>query len=103
MEDLRQPSVLITANKTVHIEHLKLMPLADPIIDLCIECGFCDRPAERTTDAQPAPAHRHDARDGAAAPDRRDPARLAAMKRQLRLCRPFHLHRGTVSPPTLPL
>ena len=41
-EDLLNPGVLITANKTVHIEHLKLMPLADPIVDLCIECGFCE-------------------------------------------------------------
>ena len=41
-EGLLNPGVLITADPTVHIEHLKLMPLADPVIDLCIECGFCE-------------------------------------------------------------
>ncbi len=41
-EDLLNPGVLITSNDKVHIEHLKLMPLADPIIDFCIECGFCE-------------------------------------------------------------
>ncbi|MEQ1900070.1 MAG: FAD-binding and (Fe-S)-binding domain-containing protein [Devosia sp.] len=41
-EALLNPGVLITGNASVHIEHLKLMPLADPIIDLCIECGFCE-------------------------------------------------------------
>ena len=41
-ENLLNPGVLITDNSTVHIEHLKVMPLADPIIDLCIECGFCE-------------------------------------------------------------
>ena len=41
-EGLLNPGVLITSNPTVHIEHLKVMPLADPVIDLCIECGFCE-------------------------------------------------------------
>ena len=41
-EGLLNPGVLITSNQTVHIEHLKVMPLADPVIDLCIECGFCE-------------------------------------------------------------
>ncbi len=41
-EGLLNPGVLITPNQKVHIEHLKLMPLADPIVDLCIECGFCE-------------------------------------------------------------
>src|SRR5205085_11514900 len=41
-ENLLNPGVLITDNKTVHIEHLKVMPLADPVVDLCIECGFCE-------------------------------------------------------------
>lgn len=41
-ENLLNPGVLITSNPTVHLEHLKLMPLADPIVDLCIECGFCE-------------------------------------------------------------
>ena len=41
-EGLLNPGVLITSNPTVHIEHLKAMPLSNPIIDLCIECGFCE-------------------------------------------------------------
>ncbi|HVY51970.1 MAG TPA: FAD-binding and (Fe-S)-binding domain-containing protein [Devosia sp.] len=41
-ENILNPGVLITDNKTVHIENLKMMPLADPVIDLCIECGFCE-------------------------------------------------------------
>ncbi len=41
-EGLLNPGVLITPNPTVHIEHLKVMPLADPVVDLCIECGFCE-------------------------------------------------------------
>jgi D-lactate dehydrogenase len=41
-ENLLNPGVLITDNKTVHIEHFKQMRLSNPIVDLCIECGFCE-------------------------------------------------------------
>ena len=41
-EGLLNPGVLLNPHPDVHIKHLKLMPLADPIIDLCIECGFCE-------------------------------------------------------------
>jgi len=41
-EGLLNPGVLITPNARTHVENLKLMPLADPIVDLCIECGFCE-------------------------------------------------------------
>lgn len=41
-EGLLNPGVLITSNPNAHIEHFKLMPLADPVVDLCIECGFCE-------------------------------------------------------------
>ena len=41
-EALLNPGVLITSNAQVHVQNLKLMPLADPIVDLCIECGFCE-------------------------------------------------------------
>ncbi len=41
-EALLNPGVLINPNPTLHIENLKLMPLADPVVDLCIECGFCE-------------------------------------------------------------
>jgi len=41
-ELLLNPGVLLNADEHVHIKNLKTMPLADPIIDLCIECGFCE-------------------------------------------------------------
>jgi D-lactate dehydrogenase len=41
-EDLLNPGVLITDNKTVHIENFKEMRLSNAVVDLCIECGFCE-------------------------------------------------------------
>ncbi|MDB5507005.1 MAG: putative D-lactate dehydrogenase, Fe-S protein FAD/FMN-containing [Devosia sp.] len=41
-EMLLNPGVLLNADQHIHIKNLKLMPLADPVIDLCIECGFCE-------------------------------------------------------------
>jgi len=41
-EGLLNPGVLITDSKTVHLEHFKEMRLSNPIVDLCIECGFCE-------------------------------------------------------------
>jgi D-lactate dehydrogenase len=41
-DNLLNPGVLITDNKTVHLEHFKEMRLSNPIVDLCIECGFCE-------------------------------------------------------------
>ncbi|HEY4201256.1 MAG TPA: FAD-binding and (Fe-S)-binding domain-containing protein [Devosiaceae bacterium] len=41
-EGLLNPGVLINADPEVHIKHLKTMPLADPLVDMCIECGFCE-------------------------------------------------------------
>lgn len=41
-EALLNPGVLITPNDKVHVQNLKLMPLANEVIDLCIECGFCE-------------------------------------------------------------
>ncbi|MFD2178893.1 FAD-binding and (Fe-S)-binding domain-containing protein [Veronia pacifica] len=36
------PGVIINDSRSAHIENLKEMPAADPIIDACIECGFCE-------------------------------------------------------------
>lgn len=36
------PDVIITDNPHLHLAHLKAMPAADPLIDRCIECGFCE-------------------------------------------------------------
>ncbi len=41
-EGLLNPGVILNANPTVHLEHLKPLPAADPLIDACIECGFCE-------------------------------------------------------------
>lgn len=41
-EGLLNPGVLLNADPDIHIKNLKLMPLADPVIDMCIECGFCE-------------------------------------------------------------
>jgi D-lactate dehydrogenase len=41
-EGLLNPGVLLNPDPDLHIKNLKQMPLADPIIDLCIECGFCE-------------------------------------------------------------
>ncbi len=37
------PDVILSQNINVHKEHLKLFPEVDPIIDRCIECGFCEK------------------------------------------------------------
>ncbi len=41
-ENLLNPGVLLNADDKIHIKHLKVMPLADELVDLCIECGFCE-------------------------------------------------------------
>jgi D-lactate dehydrogenase len=41
-EGLLNPGVLLNADHDIHIKNLKQMPLTDPLVDLCIECGFCE-------------------------------------------------------------
>jgi D-lactate dehydrogenase len=36
------PGVILNDDKNAHIKNLKQMPHANPIIDKCIECGFCE-------------------------------------------------------------
>lgn len=36
------PGVLINTNPKVHLENLKASPATHPIVDTCIECGFCE-------------------------------------------------------------
>ncbi len=36
------PGVIINDDKNVHVRNIKYMPVSDPIIDQCIECGFCE-------------------------------------------------------------
>jgi D-lactate dehydrogenase len=39
---LLNPGVILNPNPTVHLENLKPLPPADPLIDACMECGFCE-------------------------------------------------------------
>ena len=41
-ENLLNPGVLINDDPEIHIKNLKPMPVADELIDKCIECGFCE-------------------------------------------------------------
>lgn len=41
-EGLLNPGVLLNADPDIHIKNLKIMPLADELVDMCIECGFCE-------------------------------------------------------------
>ncbi len=39
---LLNPGVVINDDPNVYLENLKPLPAADPIIDRCMECGFCE-------------------------------------------------------------
>jgi len=41
-DNLLNPDVILSRNKTLHLENLKPLPAADPLVDKCIECGFCE-------------------------------------------------------------
>ncbi|MFY0991279.1 FAD-binding and (Fe-S)-binding domain-containing protein [Halomonas sp. C05BenzN] len=41
-ENLLNPEVILSRNPTLHLENLKPLPATDPIVDKCIECGFCE-------------------------------------------------------------
>ncbi|MFD2648115.1 FAD-binding and (Fe-S)-binding domain-containing protein [Devosia albogilva] len=41
-ERLLNPGVLLNDDPKIHVKNLKVMPLADEIVDMCIECGFCE-------------------------------------------------------------
>ncbi len=41
-QGILNPGVIFNESPTAHLEHLKALPAADPIIDTCIECGFCE-------------------------------------------------------------
>ena len=36
------PGVILNDDAKVHLKNLKPMPAADPLVDKCIECGFCE-------------------------------------------------------------
>ncbi|MDH4061199.1 MAG: FAD-binding oxidoreductase [Aquincola sp.] len=41
-EGLLNPGVILNDDPQAHLAHLKPLPAADPIVDKCIECGFCE-------------------------------------------------------------
>jgi len=36
------PGVVLNKDPSIHIKNLKPSPLANPLVDKCIECGFCE-------------------------------------------------------------
>ncbi|PHV12530.1 4Fe-4S ferredoxin [Chitinimonas sp. BJB300] len=41
-EGILNPGVILNADPDIHLKNLKPMPVADPLVDKCIECGFCE-------------------------------------------------------------
>jgi len=41
-DHILNPDVVITENQLLYLQNFKPMPMADDIIDKCIECGFCE-------------------------------------------------------------
>ncbi len=41
-QNLLNPGVLLNADPQAHLRNLKPLPAADPLVDKCIECGFCE-------------------------------------------------------------
>jgi D-lactate dehydrogenase len=40
--NLLNPGVILNEDAEIHLKNLKPLPAADPLIDKCIECGFCE-------------------------------------------------------------
>ncbi|MBM3791832.1 MAG: 4Fe-4S dicluster domain-containing protein [Acidobacteria bacterium] len=41
-DNLLNPGVILNDDAQIHLKHLKPLPIADPLVDKCIECGFCE-------------------------------------------------------------
>lgn len=41
-ENRLNPGVIFNDDPSCHIKHLKPLPLTHPVVDKCIECGFCE-------------------------------------------------------------
>ncbi len=39
---LLNPGVILNRDSKVHLKNFKAMPAADPLVDTCIECGYCE-------------------------------------------------------------
>ena len=40
--NILNPGIVLNLDPKVHLQNLKMMPLVSPIVDKCIECGFCE-------------------------------------------------------------
>jgi D-lactate dehydrogenase len=41
-QGLLNPGVILNEDRNIHLKNFKPMPATDPLIDRCIECGFCE-------------------------------------------------------------
>ncbi len=41
-ENLLNPGVIINSDPNAHLQHFKTLPKVDPLVDQCMECGFCE-------------------------------------------------------------
>jgi D-lactate dehydrogenase len=41
-QNILNPGVILNTDPAIHLSNLKPMPAADPLVDKCIECGFCE-------------------------------------------------------------
>ena len=41
-QGLLNPGVILNDDPQAHLKNLKPLPAADPLVDKCIECGFCE-------------------------------------------------------------
>ena len=41
-EGLLNPGVILNEDRYIHLKNFKPMPAIDPLVDRCIECGFCE-------------------------------------------------------------
>ncbi len=41
-DTLLNPDVVLSEDPRIHLKNLKPLPEADPLVDKCIECGFCE-------------------------------------------------------------
>ncbi|PWC76624.1 FAD-binding and (Fe-S)-binding domain-containing protein [Azospirillum sp. TSH64] len=50
-DGLLNPGVILNGDPQAHLKNLKPLPPADPLVDTCIECGFCEPtcPSHRLT------------------------------------------------------
>jgi D-lactate dehydrogenase len=41
-QHILNPDVVLSHNPRLHLQHLKALPPTNPLVDKCIECGFCE-------------------------------------------------------------